>query len=304
MSGAKCEQLSHVQIDVDFWNKPKCKAFRQKHGPVCALFYLDILLALGDATNAEILREDVIAIGEGSGLDTKTVTDAVEYLVSRGMLTSVTRDSRECICNERIKRNQEALSITRQGFRDRQQRRRQGNKTKENQVDIREKEGEGVTRDTSVTLNTQHSTLNNVFKEGVQGEKPKPKRKKNKSPFDPQTSISRDEYIQIFQDPDYGNSDKDFCRKELKKFQDWLKKTGNEFIDYAAAYRNWLAKAREYQKSHAGVTQVSQLPSRPQPQKWVAPEDRPGFKPGNGVDPQTKAKLDELLRTAALKVVV
>lgn len=156
-SKPKRTKLNHVQLDVDFFTKPKIIALEARFGEVALLGYVKLLCAFGNATDARILAVDVIDILNAFGLSNDQSVDLLQYLKDRGMITL----EGDHFTHTRISSEQESLHISRQKYLDRQQR---YNKKRENNGhnDEREQNNDAslsvVT--TVIPINTQHSTLN------------------------------------------------------------------------------------------------------------------------------------------------
>ena len=103
----KRTQLKHIQIDADFFAKPKIVALRYRLGDSGVLFYLALLCDMGRATDGEIDLDCARARGEVYGYDQAKVDEVLEYLLEREMIHKGSKPY--LISNSRIQADQESL---------------------------------------------------------------------------------------------------------------------------------------------------------------------------------------------------
>ena len=113
-------QLKHVLIDVDFFDKPKCKALAYKHGYLGVTLLIRVYASLSRATNAVISMDTIRGLAYEMRIDIAECDATIDFCVSEGMIS---RDG-ESVTSERVASDQEKLATSQQGYRDRQAKKR------------------------------------------------------------------------------------------------------------------------------------------------------------------------------------
>lgn len=116
-SKPKREKLNHVQFDIQYYNKPKMRAFRKEFLNDGLVAYMDLQLAIADSTNAEIRFSDAISIVKEWLTDQDQAIPMIDYLVERGMLLRYATGGIDWISHPRIAEAQESLFVERERWR-------------------------------------------------------------------------------------------------------------------------------------------------------------------------------------------
>lgn len=102
-------QLDHVLLDVDFLCKPKVVALRARHGHVSALYLIQILATLSNATNAEMDVYGAYGLGAMFEISIDNAKAIVEHCVKEKMLSL----NGEILTQRRVAEDQEKLAARR-----------------------------------------------------------------------------------------------------------------------------------------------------------------------------------------------
>lgn len=113
-------QLSHVLIDVDFFDKPKIIALGEKLGQPAIHLLIRIYAAMSKATDAEIDVSCIEYLARIIGF--KDLTDFLDYCLERGILCEGSHPS--MLTNVRVIEDQEKLAKNREESRLRQEKMR------------------------------------------------------------------------------------------------------------------------------------------------------------------------------------
>ena len=101
----KRAQLSHVLIDVDFFDKPKIRSLEMWFGPLGTLLLVRLLGDISRATNAEI--DDECFEFHAKHIGFALGSEFLDYCIDREILS---RTSLNCISNSRVIEDQEKLA--------------------------------------------------------------------------------------------------------------------------------------------------------------------------------------------------
>jgi len=145
-------QLSHLLIDVDFFDKPTVRALEFKHGKLAALLYVRWLMLMSRASNALVTRDSLQSLGEFVLDDPSKFDEVLSYCLKTRMLTNVKDD---LFTNERVIKDQESCALKREQATQRQKKYREKMDQNSNAL---------VTRLPDTDTDTE------CIKKGVQGE--------------------------------------------------------------------------------------------------------------------------------------
>lgn len=99
-------QLAYIRFDTDFFDKPKVKAFLQKHGQENVNLFVRILCAIGRASDGRINRDCADALIYDARIDNAKGWEVITYLLENELLTGTPTK----ISNPRVQDDSQALA--------------------------------------------------------------------------------------------------------------------------------------------------------------------------------------------------
>lgn len=145
-------QLDYALIDVDLLTKPKVVALMARFSPLIGLYYIQLILMLSKATNAEVDVYAAYGAGLAFGVDIETAKLVVAYCVEKEMLQlegDVLSQRRVIEDQERLARKRKKNRNGQEAFRNRLQ------ESGDNRLEIDDPDTVTVTEDINKKENSQ-----------------------------------------------------------------------------------------------------------------------------------------------------
>lgn len=107
-------QVEYIRLDTDFFDKPKIKALRRRHGNKGILLVLRILTSMGKSTDGALVRDTWEVLAEESDYKEGEAEAAIAYCLAVGIFSG----DEENLSNRRVTEDQEALERKRASKRE------------------------------------------------------------------------------------------------------------------------------------------------------------------------------------------
>lgn len=134
-------QLNKVQLDHNFFQKPKIIALEYRFGQVGVLLFIQALCDMGKATNGEIDIDCIRARFKGRSLEESKADEFIAYCLEREMFRPGAKPF--LVGNSRIDADQESMAEKQEGWRTKKQLQREKEKTNEGRKEDKQETSTG-----------------------------------------------------------------------------------------------------------------------------------------------------------------
>lgn len=129
---SKRVQLKHIQIDHNFFEKPKIVSLQYRFKEIGVLVFIQVLCDMGKATDGEIDDDCIRSRAAEYGWDEAKSDEFIAYCVERNLIHRGSKPF--LLSNRRIQADQESMAAKQEEWREKKRKQREAFETDEGQI--------------------------------------------------------------------------------------------------------------------------------------------------------------------------